>query len=166
MFITHIYSQNISEILDKSCLKAVALWPGTFYFLALGKACWRLSCPASPVPRQKGGVAWMSPFPGASQAIGTVLKETWYPDWWHCCTDTTQAALPAIFHMMAECKVFNQNGGRFLWLGPVKTEINGEGINLCMSMIEQLHFVICSSELYNPASQSSKQALALSTCFS
>lgn len=139
VFITHIYSQNISEILDKSHLKPVALWPGTFYFLALGKAWWRLSCPASPVSRQKGGVARLSLSPGASQAIGTVLKEAWDPDWWHCCTDTTQAALPAFFHMTAECKVFYQNGGVPL-IGPMKSEKNEEGINLCMSAIQQVHF--------------------------
>lgn len=93
-------------------------------------------------------------FPEASQAIGTVLKETWYPDWWHC-TDTTQTALPAIFHLTAECKVFNQNGGVPL-IEPMKSKINEDGVNLSTSMIEQVHFVICSSELYNPASQSSK----------
>lgn len=40
IFITHICSKNISEILDDVCLKPVVLQPGTFYFLAFLPLAW------------------------------------------------------------------------------------------------------------------------------
>lgn len=154
MFITHIYSQNISEILDKSCLKPVALWPGTFYFLALGKACWRLSCPASPVPRQKRGMAWMSLFLRPPKPLARSWKK---PGTLTGGTAQTPHKLPCLlfFTWLQNAKSWIRMGGVPL-IEPMKSKINEDGVNLSMSMIEQVHFVICSSELYNPASQSSK----------
>lgn len=162
MFTTRIYSQNISEILDKSCLKPVALWPGTFYFLALGKACWRLS---HALGRQLLSCLTCAQTEGRS---GMDVTFPWgLPSHWHCPERNLVSWLVALVHRHhTSCLAwyFSHDSrmqsligtGGLLWLGPVKTQINGEGINLCMSAIEQVHFVICSSELYNPASQSSK----------
>lgn len=123
IFITHICSKNISEILDDVCLKPVVLQPGTFYFLALGMAWWRLSlawdrgcCSASPARKQtaraeeQGGTNTI--FPKTSQQlVDSITKEARYPDWQYHCVDATSRSLSVIFNKTAQCKVFNQNLG-------------------------------------------------------